>query len=55
MERLLTGELLVLVAEALWYFCFVRQWRQAAIYSLLCNATSFLVGILIQIIIIYSL
>ena len=55
MERLITGELLVLVAEALWYFCFVRQWRKAAIYSLLCNATSFLVGILIQIIIIYSL
>lgn len=55
MERLIVGELLVLVTEALWYFCFVRQWQRAAIYSLICNATSFLVGILIQIIIFYTL
>lgn len=53
--RLAAGELLVLLAEALWYFMFVRQWRKAAIYSLLCNATSFLAGILIQYLIIYSL
>lgn len=53
--RIAAGELLVLLAEALWYFLFVRQWRKAAIYSLLCNATSFLAGILIQYLIIYSL
>jgi len=53
--RFVTGELLVLLAEAMWYFLFVRQWRKAAIYSLLCNATSFLAGVLIQYLIIYSL
>lgn len=53
--RLVAGELLVLVGEMLWYFMFVHQWRRAAIYSLLCNATSFLAGILIQYLIIYSL
>lgn len=46
--RIIVGELIVLLVEALWYFLFVRQWRKAAIYSLICNATSFLVGILIQ-------
>lgn len=49
-ERLLGGELLVLLVEALWYYAFTHQWRKAAIYSLICNATSFLVGILIQLI-----
>ena len=49
--RLIVGELIVLLVEALWYFLFVHQWRKAAIYSLICNATSFLVGILIQLII----
>ena len=55
LERLIIGELIVLVVEALWYYGFVRQWRRAAIYSLLCNATSFLIGLLIQIITIYLL
>lgn len=49
--RIVGGELLVLLVEALWYFAFTRGWRKAAIYSLICNATSFLVGILIQLII----
>jgi len=52
--RLATGELLVLLVEAVWYYLFVRQWQKAAIYSLLCNATSFLFGVLLQYIIIYS-
>lgn len=47
---LIIGEAVVLVIEALWYFAFVRQWRKAVIYSVLCNATSFLTGMLIQII-----
>lgn len=46
--RLVAGELLVVVVEALWYFLFIRKWQRAALYSFLCNATSFLVGILIQ-------
>ena len=44
------GEVLVLIVEALWYYWFVRKWSQACIYSVLCNATSFLVGMLIQLI-----
>lgn len=54
-ERLIAGELIVVAVEALWYFLFTRQWRKAAVYSLLCNATSFLVGILIQYLVYYSL
>ena len=54
-ERLVAGELIVVAVEALWYFLFTRQWRKAAVYSLLCNATSFLVGILIQYLVYYSL
>jgi hypothetical protein len=41
------GELLVVVIEAAWYYLFVRDWVQAAGYSLLCNAISFLSGILL--------
>lgn len=55
MSRFVVGELLVLMVEMLWYFCFVHQWRKAAVYSIICNATSLLVGILIQIIVNYSL
>ena len=38
------GELLVVVVEALCYRWLVGEWRQAWIYSLLCNAISFLTG-----------
>lgn len=48
LSSLLLAEVLVVLIEALWYFCFVRQWRQAFIYSLLCNAISFLVGMLFE-------
>ena len=54
-ERLIASELIVVAVEALWYFLFTRQWRKAAVYSMLCNATSFLVGILIQYLVYYSL
>ncbi len=47
---IILGEVLVLIVEALWYYWFVRKWSQACIYSVLCNATSFLVGMLIQLI-----
>ena len=46
---LLTGELLVLVVEALGYYFLVRSWKRAIIYSLLCNVASFVVGALVQI------
>ena len=44
----LVGELLVLFVEALWYRYFVGEWRRSFVYSFLCNAISFLIGLLIQ-------
>ena len=44
------GELLVVLVEALWYFAFVRKVFQAMVYSVLCNATSCLLGLLVQMI-----
>ena len=41
------GEALVVVAEALCYRWLLADWRQAWIYSLLCNAISFLAGELV--------
>ena len=43
------AEGLVVVAEALWYFAFTRSLRQSCVYSLLCNAVSFLTGLLFAI------
>lgn len=40
------GELIVVVVEALWYYLFVKKASQAMVYSLLCNAISFLVGLI---------
>lgn len=48
LPSLLIAEAVIVVIEALWYFCFVRRWRQAFVYGVLCNAVSFLVGLLIQ-------
>ena len=47
---LLIGELLVLVVETVWYYWFVRNMKVAFIYAFLCNAISFLVGLLFQLI-----
>ena len=44
------GELLVFVVEALWYWYFVGNWRQATVYSFLCNGISFLIGLLAQLV-----
>ena len=44
----LVGEMLVLFVEALWYRYFVGEWRRSFVYSFLCNAISFLIGLLIQ-------
>lgn len=47
---LVVGELLVVLVEALWYFAFVRNVFQSLVYSVLCNAASFLFGLLVQLI-----
>lgn len=44
----LTGEAAVVVVEALWYTYILKNPRQAGIYSLLCNAVSYLGGIFLQ-------
>ena len=43
---ILMGEVIVVVVETLWYLLFVKRLKQAFIYSTLCNATSFLIGLL---------
>ena len=40
------GEAVVVVIELHWYYLFVRNIRQAAVYSILCNAISFLIGLI---------
>ena len=47
------GELLVIVVEALWYYLFLRVMSRAFIYSFLCNAISFLTGLLVQLLIVF--
>ena len=44
---LLMAEAVVIVLEALGYALLIRCWKQAFIYSFLCNAISFLTGLLI--------
>ena len=43
-STLIVGETLVILTEALCYRWLVSEWQQAWIYSLLCNAISFLTG-----------
>ena len=43
-NTLIVGEILVVLTEALCYRWLVGEWQQAWIYSLLCNAISFLLG-----------
>lgn len=40
------GEAVVVIIELLWYYLFVRNIQQAAVYSVLCNAISFLIGLI---------
>ena len=47
---LIVGEALVVLTEALCYRLLVGEWRQAWIYSLLCNSISFLIGELLVLI-----
>ena len=46
----MAGESLVVLVEAVWYHVFVRNVSQALVYSLLCNATSCLFGLLVQLV-----
>lgn len=43
---ILLAEVLVILAEAAWYWLFLRLLRQAFTYSFLCNSISFLTGLL---------
>ena len=47
------GELLVVAVEAFWYYLFIRILSRAFIYSFLCNAISFLTGLLVQLLLAY--
>lgn len=54
-KTVLIGELIVFIVEALWYLLFIKDIRKASIYSLLCNAVSFLIGLLGQTVCAYLL
>lgn len=43
----IVGEIVVVVVEALWYYVFLRKWKKALVYSVLCNVISFLSGLLL--------
>ena len=43
---ILIGEVIVILMETLWYFFFVKAWEKAFVYGFLCNAISFLIGLL---------
>jgi hypothetical protein len=43
----IVGEFVVVVVEALWYYAALRKWKKAMVYSVLCNAISFLSGLLL--------
>lgn len=45
--HIIIAEFIVICVEALWYYCYLRRWRQAVVYSVLCNLISFLVGLLV--------
>ena len=47
------GELIVVVVEALCYFLLLRNISRAFIYSSLCNSISFLIGVLVELLIVY--
>lgn len=54
-SRVVVCELIVVAIESLWYLCFTGNFRQSVIYSFLCNAVCFLVGLLLVIIVEYVL
>ena len=48
-SALLLGEVIVVLVEALLYYVFIKDLSRSFIYSILCNAISFLTGLLVQI------
>lgn len=48
---ILLGEVVVVAVETLWYYLFLRILSRAFTYSLLCNAISFLTGLLVQLLV----
>lgn len=52
---IILGEMLVVLVEALWYYLFLHNWSKAFVYSILCNAISFLIGLLVELLYFYFL
>ena len=52
---IICGEVLVVFIEALWYYLFIRNLRQSFVYSFLCNAISFLLGLLAELLYLFTL
>ena len=50
---ILCGEVIVVLVETLWYFLFLRNLQRSFIYSFLCNAISFLTGLLAELLYVY--
>ena len=48
LSAIVVAEVLVVAVETLWYRYFADSWHQALTYSFLCNAISFLIGVLCQ-------
>ena len=48
LSTVIVGESLVILIEALCYQWLVKDWRQAFVYSVLCNAVSYLTGLLFE-------
>ena len=46
----LVAEAVVVVVEAIGYRLVVKSWRRAFVYSFLCNAVSFLTGLLVSLV-----
>lgn len=44
--HIIIAEFIVIIIEIMWYYCYVRKWKQATVYSVLCNLISFLTGLL---------
>lgn len=44
---IICGEVIVVLIEALWYYLFIRNLKRSFVYSFLCNAISFLTGLLV--------
>lgn len=47
------GELVVVLVETLWYYLFLSNLSRSFVYSFLCNAISFLTGLLAQLLYIF--